>query len=162
LAVIAKAAVFKEDMLIVLNNTTVALWATVLRVVSEALKEASEATMPTQHLREVKIYLAVLPIYPWLYAGGMSWCVQRPLLELYQAACQLSTLCILALLFTSVMVLWSACSPARAARISLASRTSSHRGTWPAMTSAASSEIVLKALDILTAHRRYVELKPRM
>jgi len=84
-------------MLIVLNNRTAALWTTVLRVVSEALKEASEATMSTQRLRAVEIYLALLPIYP---------CVQRPLLELSQAACQLSTLCILALLFTSVLVLW--------------------------------------------------------
>jgi len=57
-------------MLIVLNNPTAGL-------VSEALKEASEATMSTQRLREVEIYLAVLPIYP---------CVQRPLLELSQAA----------------------------------------------------------------------------
>jgi len=56
-------------MLSVLNNPTAAPWATVLRVVSEALKEASEATMSTQRLHEVEIYLAVLPIYPWLYAG---------------------------------------------------------------------------------------------
>jgi len=56
-------------MLIVLNNPTAGLWTTVLRVVSEALKEASKATMFTQRLREVEIYLAVLPIYP---------CVQRP------------------------------------------------------------------------------------
>jgi len=55
LAVIAKAATFKEDMLSVLDNTTAALWATVLRVVSEALKEASEAAMSTHCLREVKI-----------------------------------------------------------------------------------------------------------
>jgi len=67
LAVIAKTATFKKDMLSVLDNTTAALWATVLRV--EALKEASEAAVSTQRLREVKVYLAVLPIYPWLYAG---------------------------------------------------------------------------------------------
>jgi len=57
LAVIAKAATFKKDMLSVLDNTTAALWTTVLRVVS------------TQRLLEVNIYLAVLHIYPWLYAG---------------------------------------------------------------------------------------------
>jgi len=56
-------------MLSVLSNPTAALWATVLRVVFEALKEASEATMSTKRLREVEIYLAVLPIYPWLCAG---------------------------------------------------------------------------------------------
>jgi len=90
---------------------------------------------------------------------GMSWCVQRPLLKLSQAACHLSTLWILVFLFTSALVL---CSPARSARTYLASRIGSHRGTWPAMTSAASSEIVVKALAILTAHRWYVELTPRM
>jgi len=62
LAVIAKAATFKEDMLSVLDNATAALWATVLRVVPEALKEASAAAVSTQRLREVKIHLAVLPI----------------------------------------------------------------------------------------------------
>jgi len=69
LAVVAKAATFKEDMLSVLNNPTAALWATVFRVVSEALKEASEATVSTQRLREVKIYLGVFPLYPRLYTG---------------------------------------------------------------------------------------------
>jgi len=54
LAVIAKAATFKKHILSVLGNTTAALWATVLRVVSEALKEASEAAVSTQRLREVK------------------------------------------------------------------------------------------------------------
>jgi len=62
LAVIAKAATFKKDILSVLDNTTAALWATVLRVVPEALKEDSEAAVSTQRLREVKIHLAVLPI----------------------------------------------------------------------------------------------------
>jgi len=62
LAVIAKAATFKKDMLSVFDNATAALWATVLRVVPEALKEASEAAVSTQRLREVKIHLAVLPI----------------------------------------------------------------------------------------------------
>jgi len=37
--------------------------------VSEALTEASEATVSTERLREVNIYLAVLPVYPRLYAG---------------------------------------------------------------------------------------------
>jgi len=55
LAVVAKAATFKEDMLSVLNNPTAA-------IVSKALKEASVATVSTQRLREVKIYLAVLPV----------------------------------------------------------------------------------------------------
>jgi len=69
LAVIAQAATFKEDMLSVLNNFTAALWANFLRVVSEALKEASEATKSTQRLREVEIYLANLLIYPYLCWG---------------------------------------------------------------------------------------------
>jgi len=60
LADIAKAATFKKDVLSVLDNA--ALWATVLRVVPKALKEASEAAVSTQRLREVKIHLAVLPI----------------------------------------------------------------------------------------------------
>jgi len=62
-------ATLKKDMLSVLDNATAALWATVLRVVPKALKEASEAAVSTQRLREVKIHLAVLPIWPWLYAG---------------------------------------------------------------------------------------------
>jgi len=130
-------------MLSVLDNTTAALWETVLRVVSEALKEASEAAVSTQRLREVKVYLAVLPIYPWLYAGD----------ELVRPAT-------LAVVVPGCLPVVDALHPG--ARFSLASRTSSHRGTWPAMTSAASSEIVLNALEILTAHRRYVELTPRM
>jgi len=65
LAVIAKAATFKKGMLSVLDNTTAALWATVLRVVSEALKEASEAAVSTQRI-----------LFSHGSMLGMSWCVQ--------------------------------------------------------------------------------------
>jgi len=58
--------------------------------VSEALKEASKATVSAQRLREVKIYLAVLPVYPRLYAGDE---LVRPtsLAGVVQAASQAGT-----------------------------------------------------------------------
>jgi len=154
--VAAKAATFKEDMLSVLNNPTAALWANVLRVVSEALKKASEATVSTQHVREVKIYLAVLPVYPRLYAGDelvLPASLAGVVPGCLRVVDALHPGTPLHLGLGSVVRLIACLGRA----ISLASRTSS-----PAMTSAASSEIVLEALDILTAHRRYVELTPRM